>query len=259
LSPPVSGCPGADGGGGFHLLGTDLLGRDVAVRLLYGLGISMAVALSAAAVSFLLGTLLGLACGLAGGWSDRLLLRLLEVLQSIPFLFVVILVSMFSRDVMRVRWADPGAQAMAQAVLLFCCLGAIQWFSLARYARGLAFSLKTAPFVEALVGLGIPRRRIVLRHVLPNTLKPLAAYAVLLVPTLVLEEAFLSFLGFGIQPPYPSLGILLSESVAFMDVRPTLVLIPATTLLVLTWSLNVVAEMLSGRSAVPAALAREDS
>ena len=230
-----------------HLLGTDSLGRDLLVRLLYGLRVSILVALAATLVSFLFGAILGLASGFIGGWTDRVFLRLLEVLQAIPFVFLVILVTIFSRDVLQVRWQDPEEQALAQGVVLFAALGAVQWFSLARYARGLAFSLKNAEFMRSLQGMGFATRQLVLRHLLPNTLTPLAAYATLLVPVLILEEAFLSFLGFGVQPPYPSLGILLAEGVKNMDVSVTPLVIPALAVLLLTWSLNIIADRLSSR------------
>jgi len=230
-----------------HLLGTDSLGRDLLARLLYGLRVSLLVSLAAAAVSLLLGTLLGLLSGLLGGPFDRAFLRLLEVLQSVPFLFLVILLSVFSRDVLKMRWQEAESAALAQAILLFAALGAVQWFSLARYARGLAVSLKEAPFVQSLAGMGFSTPRLVVRHILPNTLLPISAYAVLLVPALVLEEAFLSFLGFGIQPPYPSLGILLGEGVAHMADSPLLLVAPAGTVLLLAWSVNLLGEELARR------------
>lgn len=230
-----------------HLLGTDGLGRDLLSRLLYGLRVSLLVALSATLVAFLLGAVLGLTSGFVGGRADRLFLRLLEVLQAVPFIFVVVLISVFSRDVLRIRWEDPQAQALAQGVVLFAALGAVQWFSLARYARGLAYSVKDADFMRALTGMGFRNFYVVRHHLLPNTLFPLFAYAVLMVPTLVLEEAFLSFLGFGVQPPFPSLGTLLNDGVPVMDVAPQLVLPPALAILALTWSLNVIGERLADR------------
>ena len=120
-------------------------------------------------------------------------------------------------------------------------------FSLARFARGLAFNLRNSDFCVALVGMGFSRSHIVARHLLPNTMTPLLAYAVLLVPTLVLEEAFLSFLGFGVQPPYPSLGILLNEGVAVMEMAPGVLGISAIIIFLLAWSLNVVGEHLAAR------------
>ena len=232
-----------------HRLGTDVLGRDILARLLFGLRVSLLVSLCATLVSFFLGTVLGLASGFIGGTFDRIFLRILEVAQAIPFIFVVILISVFTRDVLEVRWRDPGAQALAQSIVVLVALGAISWFSLARYARGLAISLKHADFTKALTGMGHSRRSIVAGHLLRNALPPLIAYAVLLVPVLVLEEAFLSFLGFGIQPPYPSLGILLNQGVAYMDVIPWSLVWPAAIVLALAWSLNVVGERISGRRA----------
>jgi oligopeptide transport system permease protein len=232
-----------------HLLGTDSLGRDRLVRLLYGLRVSLLVALCATLVSFLVGSLLGLTSGFMGGRFDRLFLRLVEIFQAIPFIFVVILISLFARDVLQARWPDAESQALAQAVVLFCALGAIQWFSLARYARGLGTSLRHADFVRSLEGMGFSTARIVVHHLLPNVLRPLMAFGVLLVPTLVLEEAFLSFLGFGVQPPYPSLGILLNDGAGLLSIAPVALLVPAGTLLALTWSLHTVGEWLSRRAA----------
>jgi ABC-type dipeptide/oligopeptide/nickel transport system permease subunit len=231
-----------------HLLGTDSLGRDLAVRLLYGLRVTLLVALCATLIAFLMGAGLGLAAGFLGGRFDRTLLRLLEVLQAVPFIFVVILLTVATRDALVLKVETAQAQALAQAVVLFCALGAVQWFSLARYARGLGASLRSAEFVLALRGMGYSTPRIVVRHLLPNALLPLLAFGTLLIPTLVLEEAFLSFLGFGVQPPFPSLGILLSDGVALLDIAPALMVAPAVALLALTWSLHVAARWLSERT-----------
>lgn len=230
-----------------HWLGTDRLGRDVLTRLLYGLRVSLLVALLATAVAFCLGAALGLSCGYVGGAADAVMLRLLEVLQAVPFLFVVILLSVTVRDVFRMRWSDAQTQALAQSILLFCALGAVQWFSLARFARGLAVSLRTSDFTKALVGMGFSNRQVVLKHLLPNALTPLLSYSVLLVPVLIMEEAFLSFLGFGIQPPYPSLGNLLNDGVATMESVPALLIAPALAVLAVTATINVVGERLSSR------------
>jgi oligopeptide transport system permease protein len=230
-----------------HWLGTDRLGRDVLTRLIYGLRVSLLVALLATAVAFLLGSVLGLACGYAGGLADAALLRFLEVLQAVPFLFVVILLSVFVREICQTRWTNPQTQALTQSMVLFAALGAVQWFSLARFARGLAVSLRSSDFVKAQVGMGFTSRQVVLRHLLPNTLTPLSAYAVLLIPVLVVEEAFLSFLGFGIQPPYPSLGNLLNDGLGAMETVPALLLGPAVVVLVLTASVNLLGERFSGR------------
>jgi len=232
---------------GRHLLGTDALGRDLLTREIYGLRVSLLVALCATAVSFFFGAFLGLASGFVGGRPDRVFLRVLEVLQALPFIFVVILVAVFTRDVLEVRWQSANAQALVQSIVLFCALGAVQWFSLARYARGLSFNLRNSDFCMALVGMGYSPAQIIFKHLLPNSMVPLLAYTVLLVPTLVLEEAFLSFLGFGVQPPYPSLGILLNEGVAVMEIAPGVLGISAAIIFLLAWSLNIVGEHLSAK------------
>ncbi len=231
-----------------HLLGTDSLGRDLAVRLLYGLRVTLLVALCATLIAFLMGAGVGLAAGFLGGRIDTTLLRLLEVLQAVPFIFVVILLTVATRDALVLKVESAQGQALAQAVVLFCALGAVQWFSLARYARGLGASLRSAEFVLAMRSMGYSTTRIVTRHLLPNALLPLLAFGTLLVPTLVLEEAFLSFLGFGVQPPFPSIGILLNDGVAMLEIAPALMVAPALTLLALTWSLHVVSHWLLQRA-----------
>lgn len=228
-----------------HFLGTDGLGRDLLVRTIYALRVSLLVALAATVLSLLLGGALGLASGFIGGWTDRAFLRGLEVLQAIPLVFVVILVAVFSRDLFGAAGLAPGKAALVQSVVLALSLGAIQWFSLARFARGLSVSIRHADFVRGLEGMGFSTFRIVWRHLLPNAAIPLLAYAVLLVPTLVLEEAFLSFLGFGVQPPYPSLGILLNEGAAAMEISPVMLLLPAVLVFLLTLALNTVGEFLT--------------
>jgi len=232
-----------------HLLGTDGLGRDLLVRLVYGLRVSLLVALFATALSLLLGGGLGLVSGYLGGRLDRVFLRVLEVLQSLPFLFVVILVTVALKDVLEARGSGPAARAMLQAAAVAACLGAIQWFSLARYSRSLAFSIRNAGYVRALEGMGFSPWRIVSRHLLPNCAVPLAAYATLLVPALVLEEAFLSFLGFGVQPPYPSLGLLLSDGVSAMETAPFMLVLPAAAVVLVALSANVAAGWITRRFA----------
>ncbi len=231
-----------------HYLGTDALGRDRLVRLLFGLRITLLVALAAALVSTLLGTVLGLASGVIGGWVDRTFLRFLEVLQSVPFIVVVILLSLLAREFALSVSLRGQQSAFLQVMVLFLALGAVQWFSLARYARGLASDLMEAPFVKAMVGMGYGLPTVLFRHVLPNSTLPILAFASLLVPTVVLEEAFLSFLGFGVQPPYPSLGVLLNDGVGWMRYDATALWIPMGVLVLLSWSLFVLGDSWRKRS-----------
>lgn len=220
-----------------HWLGTDVLGRDLLVRWLYAIRVSLLVVLVAAGVATVLGSLSGLFFGFLGGRMDRLYLSSLEVLQAVPFFIVVLLLSVVVR-----RALSGSAGNLWTAVLLFAGLGAVQWFSMGRFARGLARDLRNSPFITVLVDMGWPLRLIVTRHLLPNAWVPLLSFATLLVPTLVLEEAFLSFLGFGVQAPHPSVGVLLNEGIRVWNVSSLLWLVPASTLALLTWSLTALGD-----------------
>ncbi|GEM_PF-970112 len=236
--------PGAPGMR-FHVLGTDTLGRDLLVRLGYGVRVSLVVALGAGVVALVIGLFLGLIAGYFGGAFDWMLLRTVEVSQAVPFLVLVILVSMVTRDAF--SGVPASEAALPRALLLMSALGGVQWFSLARFVRGQAASLRRAPFVVAARGMGYPWWRILGWHVAPCMVMPVASFMSLLLPALVLEEAFLSFLGLGIQPPYPSLGVLLSDGGGFQEGAPWLLLFPAAVLGSLTLALFVIADGMGGR------------
>lgn len=225
-----------------HPLGTDSLGRDLLVRLLCGLRVSLLVGLGATLVALLLGGLVGILAGYLGGLFDLVTLRSVELAQAIPFLVLVILASMLTRDLF--AGATATQAALPQAIVLMSALGAVQWFSLARFARGQAAALRHAPYVVAVRAMGYPTSTILGRYILPAMALPLASFASLLLPTLILEEAFLSYLGLGIQPPYPSLGTLLSEGISWQDVHPEVLVWPATLLAGLTLSLFVLSDRL---------------
>lgn len=206
-----------------HPMGTDYLGRDLLVRVLAGGQVSLLVALAAAVVSLLIGTVWGAVAGYAGGRIDGVMMRVVDVLYALPYIFLVILLmTLFGRNIL----------------LLFIALGAVQWLTTARIVRGQVLSLKEKEFVLAARSLGTRPYGVVLRHLIPNTLGPIVVSFTLNVPTVILQEAFLSFLGLGVQPPRPSLGSLVNLGAQHMDVFPWELAFPGLVLAALLFSLN---------------------
>ncbi len=172
-----------------HPLGTDEHGRDCLAQVLYGGRISLTVGLLAAGVAVCIGTLWGLIAGYAGGRTDDVMMRIVDVLYSLPYILLVVLLTLvFGRD-----WR-----------VLFLAIGAVSWLTMARVIRGQVLQLKAMPFIEAARALGLPTRRILLVHMLPNLAGPILVYATLTVPQAILQESFLSFLGIGMPPDYPT-------------------------------------------------------
>lgn len=206
-----------------HALGTDQLGRDLLTRTVYGARISLAVGFLATIVSFLIGVTWGATAGFLGGKIDNIMMRIVDIMYGLPFMFLVILLMVvFGQKIF----------------LLFIALGAIQWLTMARIVRGQVISLKNQEFVEAAETIGVSSVGIIFKHLIPNALGPIIVYATLTVPAVMLEEAFLSFLGLGVQAPQTSWGALISEGRQLMDSAPWLIIYPGLALAVTLLSLN---------------------
>lgn len=206
-----------------HWLGTDGLGRDILVRLLFGARVSLAIGFLAGIVSLLIGVLYGSIAGYVGGRTDNIMMRFVDTLYSLPYMFFVILLM---------------AIAGRSFVLLFIAIGAVSWLTTARIVRGQIISLKNSEFVEAALASGTGHWTIITRHLIPNTLGPIIVYFSLIVPRVILEESFLSFIGLGVQAPMSSWGSMVAEARGVLQLYPYLVLIPGITLTLTLFSLN---------------------
>jgi oligopeptide transport system permease protein len=212
-----------------HWLGTDTAGRDLFVRIAMGARTSLTVALLATAVSFAIGLPWGAIAGYAGGRVDQVMMRVVDVLYALPFVFVVILlVVVFGRNL----------------YLLFVALGAVSWLDLARIVRGQTLRLREETFVLAARALGQSSPRILRHHVVPNLLGPTIVYTTLTVPGVMLAESFLSFLGLGVQEPDTSWGVLIADGARDMESSPWSLLFPATFFAATLWSLNMLGDRL---------------
>lgn len=199
----------------FHLFGTDDLGRDLFVRTLLGGRITLLVAVVASIVSLVIGVAYGAVAGYVGGRIDAIMMRTVDALYALPFIFLVILLMVvFERNFL----------------LIFVAIGAINWLDMARIVRGQTLSLKQREFVDAARLIGVPTSRIIFRHITPNLLGVVVVYVTLTIPQTILVESFLSFLGLGIQEPRTSLGALVSGGVSQMEQAPWLLVIPALML-----------------------------
>lgn len=194
-----------------HAFGTDELGRDLFARVLYGGRISLLVGIVGTFVSLLIGVTWGAIAGYVGGRTDDLMMRVVDVLYALPYIFLVILLLVFFSK---------------SLLMLFVALGLVQWLTMARIVRGQVLSLKHQTFVEAARALGASDAAIVFRHIVPNTLGPVIVYTTLTVPAVILQEAFLSFLGLGVQPPNASWGTLVSDGAKLLALFPWLVSFP---------------------------------
>ena len=209
------------------LLGTDGNGRDLLTRILYGGRISLMVALVATTVSLAIGVTYGIISGYAGGWLDALMMRVLEILYAVPFIFLVILLMVaFGNSI----------------VLIFVAVGAVEWLDLARIVRGQTMSVRRKEFIEAAQALGVPTFTMLRRHILPNIIGPVVVFATLTVPKVILLESFLSFLGLGVQEPLTSWGVLISDGAKAMASSPWILIFPSLFLTVTIFCMNFIGD-----------------
>ena len=207
----------------YFLLGTDNLGRDLMTRIFVGVRMSLAIGLLASAMSLILGVSFGAISGYLGGRVDNVMMRFVDILYSLPFIFFVILMLVFfGRSIF----------------IIFIAIGATEWLDMARIVRGQTLSLKRQEFVQAAEALGATRRGVITRHIIPNALGPVIVFVTLLVPKAILLESLLSFLGLGVQDPLTSLGLLISEGAQNMRGASWLLIWPAATLTIILFALN---------------------
>ena len=210
-----------------HLIGTDALGRDLLARLLMGLRVSLAIGLVATFVSLVIGVAWGAVAGFVGGRLDEVMMRFVDVLYSLPFIFFVILLMVtFGSNI----------------ILIFVAIGAVEWLTMSRIVRGQTLTLKHKEFVEAARASGLNRGAIIARHIVPNLLGPVVVYVTLTIPAVILAESFLSFLGLGVQPPMASLGALIAGGASDMELAPWLLIFPSIVMVTTLMSFNFIGD-----------------
>jgi oligopeptide transport system permease protein len=232
ISCPPNWWPGTTptcprGAGGLHWFGTDAIGRDLFVRTLYGARVSLAVGIVATFVSLMIGVIYGAFAGFAGGRIDAIMMRVVDILYSLPFIFfVIILMVIFPQNF----------------IILFVAIGAVSWLTMARIVRGQTLSAKQKEFVEAARAAGVGTFGIIRRHIVPNVVGPVIVYVTLTIPGVILAESFLSFLGLGIREPFTSWGVLISDGAGQMETAPWALLFPAAFMALTLFCFNFIGD-----------------
>lgn len=211
----------------WHWFGTDANGRDQFVRVFYGGRISLTIGLMTTLVALGIGVGYGAVAGFTGGRTDGFMMRFVDILYSLPLLFfIIILVTVFGRNIF----------------LIFVAIGAVEWLTLSRIVRGQTLSVKAKEYVESAVAIGLSKPAILRRYIIPNVVGPVVVYVTLLIPTNILIESYLSFIGLGVQEPLTSWGLLISQAVGQLDTAPWLILFPATLLAITMFCFNFIGD-----------------
>ena len=226
---------GPSGPSAAHLLGTDTLGRDLLSRMMYGSRISLMVGFLATMVALVIGVLWGTIAGFAGGRTDAIMMRIVDVLYGIPFIILIILLMViFGRNL----------------ILLFMAIGAVEWLTMSRIVRSQVMSLSQQEFVLSAEAMGVSKKDIISRHLIPNAIGPVIVYATLTVPQIMLLEAFLSFLGLGVQAPMSSWGLLIRDGAVSMEEYWWLLIFPSLAFSLTLFSLNFIGDGLRDLSLI---------
>jgi oligopeptide transport system permease protein len=241
-----------DGAAHRSLLGTDRAGRSMLARLLLGGAISLGIGIAGAFIAVVIGTSYGMVSGFAGGRTDAVMMRIVDILYGLPNILLVVLLAVAVDGVVMRAGADlaPGARQMINLATLLVAIGGVTWLTMARVIRGQVLSLRAQPFMEACRATGVPARRQLLRHLLPNLAGPIIVYATLTVPAAILSESFLSFLGIGVNEPLPSWGNLAATGLSELNTvrsRWWLLFWPCLAIALTLLSLNFVGEQLRER------------
>lgn len=220
-----------------NFFGTDGLGRDLFSRVIYGARVSMAVAFGASILTLVMGCFVGALAGYWGGWVDRLLMRTVDVFDSIPAMVIMILVSITFNS-----WPFIENDGLRSVIAIIIALSLVGWMGMARLVRGQFLQLRELPFVEAARSQGVPWYQLILRHLLPNAMGPIIVFMTFQIPSFVLQESFLSFIGLGLQPPYSSWGVLANEGWRSFQSFPHLIIYPGLAIFITMMAFNLLGD-----------------